>query len=78
MGKIENAFKMLLIIKDHESITGIELAKILNITERQVQKYVQDLRKAGIDIKSKRGNRGGYYIEECPFCKKNIVNYKKD
>lgn len=76
MGKIENAFRMLLIIQHNPSITGVELAKILDITERQVQKYVHDLRKVGIDIKSKRGKVGGYYIENCPFCKKNIINYK--
>ena len=78
MGKIENAFKMILVIKEHGMITGVELSKMLNVTERQIQKYVHDLRKAGVDIKSNIGNKGGYYMEECPFCKKNIVNYKKN
>lgn len=73
MGKVEHAFKMLILIKEQELLTGPELSKILNITERQVQKYVADMRKAGINIKSNRGKNGGYYIEECPFCNKNII-----
>ena len=78
MGKVENAFKMLMLIKEHGILKCEELSKILNVTERQVQKYVWDMRKAGINIKSKSGTKGGYYIEECPFCNKNIINIGED
>ena len=78
MSKVENAFKMLLLIKEHGMLTSNELGKRLGVTERQIQKYAYDMRKAGINIKSKLGNAGGYWIEECPFCKENIVNLKKD
>lgn len=53
------------------------LGKRLGVTERQIQKYAYDMRKAGINIKSKSGNKGGYHIEECPFCNKNIIDNGK-
>ena len=37
-----------------------------------------NMRKAGINIKSKSGTKGRYYIEECPFCNKNIINIGED
>lgn len=78
MGKVENAFKMLLLIKEHGILKCEEISKMLNVTDRQVQKYAADMRKAGINIKSKSGNKGGYYIEKCPICNKNIINIKED
>lgn len=78
MSKVENAFKMLLLIKEHGLLKREELAKLLNVKERQVYNYAHDLKKAGINIKSKPGNKGGYYIEECPFCRRNIINLKED
>ncbi|MDK0695876.1 HTH domain-containing protein [Clostridium perfringens] len=77
MSKVENAFKMLFLLREYGMLTSNELGKRLGVTERQIQKYVHDMRKAGINIKSKLGNTGGYWIEECPFCKENIVNLKE-
>lgn len=78
MSKIENAFKILFLLREHGMLTSNEISKILGVTERQIQKYVSDMRKAGINIKSKLGSTGGYWIEECPFCKEKIVNLKED
>lgn len=68
MGKIDNAFKIIMLLKKNEILKAGEIADKLNISERQIKEYVYQLRQAGIDIKSKPGIAGGYYIDKCPFC----------
>ncbi|MFL8710804.1 helix-turn-helix transcriptional regulator [Clostridioides sp. GD02377] len=68
MGKIDNALKIIMVLKDNKILKAREIANELNISERQVKEYMSQLRRAGIDVKSKPGNAGGYYIEQCPFC----------
>lgn len=68
MGKIENSFKIIMLLKENTILKASDISNKLNISERQVKEYAHQLRLAGIDIKSKPGVTGGYYIERCPFC----------
>ncbi|MCC0648453.1 HTH domain-containing protein [Clostridioides sp. ZZV15-6598] len=68
MGKIDNAFKIIILLRKNETLKSGEISDILNISERQIKEYVHQLRLAGIDIKSKPGVTGGYHIDKCPFC----------
>ena len=65
---ITNAFKILTLLKKNGNMQISELIKELSVEERQVRRYVNSLRNAGIDIKSNTGIYGGYYIDICPFC----------
>lgn len=69
---ITNAFKILTLLKQNGNMQISELIKELSVEERQVRRYVNSLRNAGIDIKSSTGIHGGYHIEKCPFCGKEL------
>ena len=70
MGKIDNAFKIIMLLRKNEILKAGEISDKLNISERQIKEYIHQLRLAGINIKSRPGSTGGYYIEQCPFCNK--------
>ena len=66
---INNAIKIIRILYNRQIIINREyLSKELNCSEKQVMRYVKELRNSGVNIKSKSGPTGGYYLEECPFC----------
>ncbi|EOD01818.1 hypothetical protein L21TH_0090 [Caldisalinibacter kiritimatiensis] len=44
-----------------------ELAEILEVSERMIRVYKDDLEKAGIYLLSERGQDGGYYLDESSF-----------
>lgn len=73
MGKIYHAMMVLKILHEAEGnfVKGSEIAKTLNITERQVRRIITDLKSIGADIGNKPGPSGGYTISDCPICKKN-------
>ncbi|EQF29840.1 transcriptional regulator family protein [Clostridioides difficile CD160] len=73
MGKIDNAFKIIMLLKENKILKTSEISNKLNISERQVKEYAHQLRLAGIDIKSRPGSAGGYYIEQCPFCNRGKI-----
>lgn len=70
MSKVVNAFKVLKMIHENSIIKNSDIAKELNITDRHVRSLVTQLKGAGIEIKSKSGSTGGYYIDnwKCPVC----------
>lgn len=80
-GILTNTIKLLKIILEHGIIQRKEICKKINVSDRQILRYVHDLRKAGIDVKSKTGQLGGYYIDnwECPICNSKTIggNYGK-
>ena len=69
-GRTKNTLKLLKIILDHGVIQRKDICNMLNVTDRQILKYVNDLRECGINVKSKVGPHGGYYIDDwrCPIC----------
>lgn len=75
MSKIANMLNMIQILKD-ENIHSIEsLAQKLEVSQRMVRQYKQELEQAGIYINSITGKYGGYQIDkENNFLKlENIV-----
>ena len=76
---LQKQLKMLSYIITHGTVTSYELSTLVNISERQVLKYVKDLRIAGFDIQSKTGINGGYYynVSLCPVCNNKIQKNTK-
>lgn len=75
MSKIANMLNMVQILKD-ENVHSIQsLAQKLEVSERMVRQYKQELEQAGIYINSITGKYGGYQIDkENNFLKlENIV-----
>lgn len=62
MSKISNALTMLELLSNNRKYSVKELAGILEVTERMVRIYKQDLEKAGIYIDTIRGPYGGYVL----------------
>ncbi|MGB5823943.1 MAG: WYL domain-containing protein [Proteocatella sp.] len=62
MSKVGNALKMLSILKNRGKASRKELAEILEVSEREVSRYRDDLESAGLNIKETRGRYGGYEL----------------
>lgn len=75
MSKISNMLNMLQIMKDEKVHSIQELSEKLEVSQRMVRQYKQELEQAGIYINSITGKYGGYQIEkENNFLKlENIV-----
>ncbi|MFZ7131147.1 MAG: helix-turn-helix transcriptional regulator [Eubacteriales bacterium] len=67
MSEIGNAMKMLVILKSRGKKTKKELSKVLEISEKQVQRYRDKLEQAGIYIESESGRYGGYFLNNDHF-----------
>lgn len=78
--RTKNTLIMLRIILEHGIIQRREICKILDVSDRQILKYVNDLRECGINVKSKTGVYGGYYIDdwECPICNSKLFTKKEN
>lgn len=64
MSKIANMLNMVQILKD-ENVHSIQsLAQKLEVSERMVRQYKQELEQAGIYINSVTGKYGGYQIDK--------------
>lgn len=64
MSKISNMLNMVQILKD-ENVHSIQsLAQKLEVSERMVRQYKQELEQAGIYINSVTGKYGGYQIDK--------------
>ncbi len=64
MSKVANMLNMLQMLKDGQ-VHGIkELAEELEVSERMIRQYKQELEQAGIYLKSTTGKYGGYQLEE--------------
>lgn len=77
MGKLVNCLKMIKLLESH-CYKMHELARFLGVSERQVREYKKEIKQAGIDIRSRYGRYGGYYIlkEGCEDMEKknNVLN----
>ncbi|SHI57702.1 Predicted DNA-binding transcriptional regulator YafY, contains an HTH and WYL domains [Dethiosulfatibacter aminovorans DSM 17477] len=67
MGELSNSLKMLAILSSRGKMKSQELADMLGVTRRQVQRYKKELTDIGVDIKTERGKNGGYHIEQNVF-----------
>lgn len=53
---------MLALLKSRKKLTRGELAKVLEVTPREISRYKEDLQMAGIEIIETRGRYGGYEL----------------
>lgn len=68
MSHTSNCLKMLMILNAKgRPMKAKEIAEILEVKERMVRNYKQDLEMAGIHIGTKLGRYGGYYLEQKSF-----------
>ncbi|WP_404987900.1 helix-turn-helix transcriptional regulator [Clostridium culturomicium] len=67
MGKLNNALSMLAILRSRTRVTRKELAEILEVSEREITRYKDDLEVAGVTINSVRGKYGYYEIANKDF-----------
>lgn len=63
MSRLSNALYMYMLLQGRKLMKVEELAEILEVSPRMVKEYKNDLEKAGIYIKAKKGRYGGYYLE---------------
>lgn len=63
MGKVNNALRMLAILRSRKKVTRKELAEELEVEIRQITRYKEDLEYAGVTITEIKGKYGGYILE---------------
>lgn len=63
IGKLNNALSMLAILRSRTRVTRKEIAEILEVSEREVTRYKDDLEVAGVRINSIRGKYGYYELD---------------
>jgi predicted DNA-binding transcriptional regulator YafY len=63
MSQISNAINMAILLKSRGLMKISQLARELEVSERSIRTYKDDLEKAGIYIKSTAGQFGGYRLE---------------
>lgn len=64
MSKIANILNMLQILKDKKIHSISSLSEKLEVSERMIRQYRQELEQAGIYLKSITGKYGGYQLYE--------------
>lgn len=62
MGKIGAALNMVMLLQNNGKMKIDEIARELEVSNRQVQEYKSELEQAGIFISSQSGKYGGYSI----------------
>jgi len=64
MSKVSNALLMLQYLQNGRKYSIRELANLLEVSERMVRVYKEDLEKAGIYIDTIKGPYGGYVLNQ--------------
>ncbi|WP_069650793.1 helix-turn-helix transcriptional regulator [Caloranaerobacter ferrireducens] len=67
MSKISNCLRMLILLKSRGKMKIKELAEILEVSERTIREYKNELEKARIYLLSEPGKNGGYYLDKNSF-----------
>ena len=67
MSQIGNALKMLILLQSRNGMKISEIAEELEVDERSVRRYKDDLEQAGIYIWSERGKNGGYKLADSNY-----------
>jgi predicted DNA-binding transcriptional regulator YafY len=79
MSKISNVLTMLELLSNNRKYSIKELADVLEVSERMIRVYKEDIEKAGIYIDTKRGPYGGYVLNQSiriPYRKFTIDDYR--
>lgn len=63
ISKFSNILRMIILLKSNGKMKVGELASNLEVDERMIRKYKDDLEKAGVYITSLSGTYGGYILE---------------
>lgn len=63
MGKVNNALRMLAILRSRRKVTRKELAEELEVGIREITRYKEALEYAGVTITEIKGRYGGYILE---------------
>ena len=63
MGKVNNALRMLAILRSRKKVTRKELAEELEVEPRQITRYKDALEYAGVTITEIKGRHGGYILQ---------------
>ena len=64
MSKLSNVITMLQLLQSGRKYSVSELSKILEVSERMIRVYKEDLEKAGIYIDTIMGPYGGYVLNQ--------------
>ena len=64
MSKVANVLNMLQVLKDGKLHSIKDLAERLEVSERMIRQYKQELEQVGIYVKSSTGKYGGYQLEQ--------------
>ena len=64
MSKVANMLNMVKILEDGKIHTINELSIRLEVSERMIRQYKQELEQAGIYIQGKQGINGGYVLDD--------------
>lgn len=67
MSKLSNCLRMLILLKSRGEMKIKELAEILEVSERTIREYKNELEKARIYLLSEPGKNGGYYLDNNSF-----------
>lgn len=62
MSKFSNLLRMIILLKSKGKMKSRELAEALEVDERMIRKYKDDLEMAGVYIESMLGINGGYVL----------------
>lgn len=62
MGKTSNTLIVLEILKDNRIHSRTEISKRLEVSERMISIYIEELEKSGVAIDHIRGRYGGYKL----------------
>jgi len=73
MGEVGNAIKLLTILQSKGQAKSDYLANRLEVSRRQIYRYIEQLQKSGIGIKSKRGRYGGFILDKNQFVNFNSI-----
>lgn len=63
MGKVNNALRMLAILRSRRKVTRRELSEELEVGIREITRYKEALEYAGVTITEIKGRYGGYILE---------------
>ncbi|EOD01437.1 HTH domain-containing protein [Caldisalinibacter kiritimatiensis] len=77
MSKLKKGIEMIILLQVNGKMNIKNLAEKLNMKNRNVRKYKEELIDLGVKIESKIGKDGGYILREPIFTENFIKNFKK-